>query len=330
MARKRRAAAPVIAAGVDQPSDALITVLNTAFEGYLGGSLELDRAGFQQLLVRQQADLSLSRVALEGEVPIAVGLVARRGWTSRLAIMGVHPDARGRGVGTALTQALVDEAKERGDRRYELEVIEQNETGVRLYRKAGFETHQQLLEFRHPPIEGDPPGAPPPLQEIDVAEAAGAIAAQAEPDLPWPVTGESLTQLGPPVKAYRLGSTHAIVDVPASGPPTRPGAFPVARASRQPPEARLARSGQLPRALCPLLPAVWLRAGRTPTVSHAPRPQLRSHVHPKGRGQDLLEAPSKCGDVQHFLSIGRRLRYHDLDEQGRSHPQQRPQTPSSP
>ena len=217
MARKRRAAAPVIAAGVDQPSDALITVLNTAFEGYLGGSLELDRAGFQQLLVRHQADLSLSRVALEGEVPIAVGLVARRGWTSRLAIMGVHPDARGRGVGTALTQALVDEAKERGDRRYELEVIEQNETGVRLYRKAGFETHQQLLEFRHPPIEGDPPGAPPPLQEIDVAEAAGAIAAQAEPDLPWPVTGESLTQLGPPVKAYRLGSTHAIVDVPASG-----------------------------------------------------------------------------------------------------------------
>ncbi len=217
MARKRRAAAPVIAAGVDQPSDALLTVLNAAFEGYLGGSLELDRAGFQQLLVRQQADLSLSRVALEGDAPVAVGLVARRGWTSRLTVMGVHPDARRRGVGTALTQALIEEAKERGDRRYELEVIKQNEAGVRLYRKVGFEMHQQLLEFRHPPIEGDPPGAPPPLQEVDVAEAAGAIAAQAEPDLPWPVTGESLTQLGPPVRAYRLGSAHAIVDVPTSG-----------------------------------------------------------------------------------------------------------------
>jgi putative acetyltransferase len=62
--------------------------------------------------------------------------------------MAVRDDWQGKGVGTALMQAAVDLA----DRwlnltRLELEVYSDNEPGVRLYKKFGFEVEGTLRQF---------------------------------------------------------------------------------------------------------------------------------------------------------------------------------------
>ena len=62
--------------------------------------------------------------------------------------MGVHDEWQGKGVGTALVEALIDLA----DRwlnltRLELSVWTDNEPAIRLYRKFGFETEGTLRGY---------------------------------------------------------------------------------------------------------------------------------------------------------------------------------------
>ncbi|MDO8914599.1 MAG: tRNA (adenosine(37)-N6)-threonylcarbamoyltransferase complex transferase subunit TsaD [Coriobacteriia bacterium] len=52
--------------------------------------------------------------------------------------LAVRPDARGRGLGTALLSRLLDVAAERGLRKLTLEVRPSNVEAIELYRKAGF------------------------------------------------------------------------------------------------------------------------------------------------------------------------------------------------
>jgi tRNA threonylcarbamoyl adenosine modification protein TsaD/ribosomal-protein-alanine acetyltransferase len=52
--------------------------------------------------------------------------------------LAVRPDARGRGLGTAMLSWLVEHARERGLRRLTLEVRPSNAEAIELYRRAGF------------------------------------------------------------------------------------------------------------------------------------------------------------------------------------------------
>ena len=61
--------------------------------------------------------------------------------------MAVVPEARGRGVGKWLMAQLIAEAKARGERVMVLEVIEQNEPAVRLYKGCGFHTQRRLVSY---------------------------------------------------------------------------------------------------------------------------------------------------------------------------------------
>jgi ribosomal protein S18 acetylase RimI-like enzyme len=54
--------------------------------------------------------------------------------------LAVDPQFEGRGVGRALTQALIELARERGGRRMTLRVFAPNERARRLYERLGFET----------------------------------------------------------------------------------------------------------------------------------------------------------------------------------------------
>lgn len=64
--------------------------------------------------------------------------------------MAVHDDWQGRGVGTALMAALVDLADNWYNlRRLELEVFTDNEAGLALYRKFGFEIEGTLRDYAY-------------------------------------------------------------------------------------------------------------------------------------------------------------------------------------
>lgn len=156
-------------------------------------------------------DLASSRIFLRDGAAVGGALIARRGWTSRLAGMAIVPEARRSGVGRAAVLHLLAEAKARGDRTMALEVIEQNSAAVDLYRACGFKEIRRLIGFAGPAAPSS--ALPQDLIEVDLREIAGAVVRYGLPDLPWQLSGETLAQLTPPSVAYKLdGAWIALTD----------------------------------------------------------------------------------------------------------------------
>jgi hypothetical protein len=78
----------------------LAALFNRAFIGYIGGNVAFDINGFHSLLCRENIDLTLSRLLLREDQAIGICLISRQGWTSRVAGMGMVPEAQGQGMGT--------------------------------------------------------------------------------------------------------------------------------------------------------------------------------------------------------------------------------------
>jgi GNAT superfamily N-acetyltransferase len=66
---------------------------------------------------RENVDPNASyRYSSEGQ-PVALILIARRGWTTRVAARAVAPEFRGQGVGQRMLMKVIEEDRARGDRR---------------------------------------------------------------------------------------------------------------------------------------------------------------------------------------------------------------------
>ena len=76
--------------------------------------------------------------------------VAGEGQITNIA---VHPDCRRRGFGRAVTEALLDFARERGLCEVSLEVRESNEAAIALYRLLGFTACGVRRNFYQRPTE---------------------------------------------------------------------------------------------------------------------------------------------------------------------------------
>ncbi|EPR9024105.1 GNAT family N-acetyltransferase, partial [Cronobacter dublinensis] len=128
-------------------SEALAAILCRCFDGYLV-PFQLDGAVFAQRFGAENVCLNASRVWLEGDNVVALALMARRGWHSRLAAFAIHPAWRGKGLGKMLMMQLLDEAHERGDSSMTLEVIVGNDAGQGLYERVGFACEKTLVGFQ--------------------------------------------------------------------------------------------------------------------------------------------------------------------------------------
>lgn len=188
----------------------LATLLNEGFEDYFV-PIQFTPAAFLSMLRRDGLDLTSSRVLMVDGQPCGIALIARRGWASRLAAMGIAKHMRGKGAGAWLMDELIEEARQREDHEMVLEVIEQNEPAVKLYHKYGFRAVRRLIgclrtdasEYQ----ESD-------LQEIDLRELGQRIAQHGLPDLPWQLSAESVAQMNPPARAYRKGPAYIAVSNP--------------------------------------------------------------------------------------------------------------------
>lgn len=81
---------------------------------------------------------------------IAIGNTSLRNKHTAYLVIGVHQDVRGQGLGSLLFEAVKDWAKTEGITRLELTVVTENEAGVKLYQKSGFEvegTKRQSLKI---------------------------------------------------------------------------------------------------------------------------------------------------------------------------------------
>ena len=207
----------------DYPIPDLVKFLNQGFENYFV-PIQFNVSQFLTMIRKDGIDLTSSRVLLADGNPSGIALIARRGWTSRLSAMGISSDMRGKGAGTWFMNELVREACERGDREMVLEVIEQNEPAVALYKRSGFEIVRRLVGFeRSPKSSRSTPVEPTSdsksgdfalLEEIDLRTVGSLISHYGLPDLPWQLSGESIAQMTPPARAYKNGPAYIVISNP--------------------------------------------------------------------------------------------------------------------
>lgn len=181
---------------------ALTDLFNRAFEGYFVG-FKMTPDVFGARLVREQTDLALSRIAVAGGEPAAVALLSVRGRSCRCAGMGTVASWRRRGVGRRLMKGVMPLLRDLGFERFLLEVIQQNEAAIALYRDAGLEITRPLLGYELAPGAG-PMADDGGLVEVDVSVVARAVAAEGPPDLSWQLDAAALAGWGPPSVGYAL------------------------------------------------------------------------------------------------------------------------------
>jgi ribosomal protein S18 acetylase RimI-like enzyme len=191
----RQPVAECTAAGV---ADAL----TKSFEGYVM-PVNVTARGYERRFRPEHVDPFASYVYSRETGPVAVILVARRGWTSRIAAMAVAPEVRGRGLGRRIMQDAIDEAVERGDRSVLLEVFEHNTPAVRLYEGLGFRPVRRLVGYHHD-SDGAAPEATKTLHDLDPLAFARVVAREGEPGLPWMLAAETLSGALSPTRAFHL------------------------------------------------------------------------------------------------------------------------------
>jgi ribosomal protein S18 acetylase RimI-like enzyme len=185
-------------------------VLTRGFEGYFV-PINIDYAALLTMIRRDGVDMGESRILLMDDLPIGVALIARRGWTSRLAAMGVVPDARNKGTGSWAMERLLDDARLRGDREMVLEVIEQNISAVHLYKKYGFEVVRRLVGYK---LEKPKVTSSDSLDEVDIRELGRLVSLHGLPNLPWQLSGETIAHHTRPSRAFRLDGNLVLVSNP--------------------------------------------------------------------------------------------------------------------
>jgi ribosomal protein S18 acetylase RimI-like enzyme len=185
-------------------------LINQGFVDYFV-PVEFNRPVLLYMVQQDSVDVASSRVVVHAEEPVGIALIARRGWTSRVVAMALVPKARGQGVGTWLMDQLVAEAKTRGEQAMLLEVIEQNNPAVSLYRRCGFQVQRRLVGFAG--TQGED-ASTEGLAAVDIREVARLVTRFGLPNLPWQISGETLAQLGFPNRAYRLEGAYAVISDP--------------------------------------------------------------------------------------------------------------------
>jgi len=194
----------------DYPLPDLTQLLNLSFENYLV-PITFNLIQFLTMVRKDSIDLSASRVLLVDEQLAGIALIARRGWTSRLAAMGIVQSMRNKGTGSWFMEKLIEEARERNDHDMVLEVIEQNEYAVKLYQKCGFQSVRRLIGLiRKDAKEGKKDS----IEEIDLREAGSLISQHGLTDLPWQLAGETIAHMNPPARAFRNGPAMVITSNP--------------------------------------------------------------------------------------------------------------------
>jgi GNAT superfamily N-acetyltransferase len=190
----------------------LVKFLNSGFEDYFI-PIRIEIIDFLNMIRKDGIDLTVSRVLITDDQPIGIALIARRGWSSRLAAMGIAREKRGIGAGSWFMGQLIKDAYQRGEHEMSLEVIEQNKPAVKLYQKSGFQILRRLIGLiRKDAVEEEQST----LQEIDLREMGSLISQHGLVDLPWQVSGESIAQMNPPARAYRKGQAYVVLSNPAA------------------------------------------------------------------------------------------------------------------
>ncbi|MGE0173955.1 MAG: GNAT family N-acetyltransferase [Oligoflexales bacterium] len=187
--------------------DEFIDVHNKAFANYLVPVPALNELQMSRVFSSQRVDQGKSLVAFEDGKPIGFANVAVRGWSLRIASVGVIPEYRRQGVARRLLEKIISDAKNQNYRTIELEVFPLNERAVKLYASLGFEVVRKIYAFKALPTISKV-SADQGITEIDPFEAGKIIDSYDDLSLPWVCSGWTLSSWGPRMQAFV--SEHAV------------------------------------------------------------------------------------------------------------------------
>jgi GNAT superfamily N-acetyltransferase len=200
---------------VEFPLSTLCDIINRSFKGYVAGDINFTPPVLAGFMAQGGIHLTRSLVVLQDGEPAGIAMLARRGWSVRVALMGVIADFQNQGVGRWLLAQIADEAKTNGDQTLVLEVIEQNPRAVHLYEAGGYRSIRRLMGYDCKASEQNAQSSQAtPFEQVDITEAARRIAAWEAPDLPWQYSGISLAKVGAPSVAYLVDNCYAICSNP--------------------------------------------------------------------------------------------------------------------
>ncbi len=109
--------------------------------------LELALAAFNRLDYGPGARLAHFAARLSGRLAATASIAVEKDW-ALLAGVGTVPQARGRGLGTAVTVRALQEARSKG---CGLAVLQASTAGEPIYRKLGFREYCRLRRFKWTP-----------------------------------------------------------------------------------------------------------------------------------------------------------------------------------
>jgi ribosomal protein S18 acetylase RimI-like enzyme len=143
--KKHAAAAVVLPASRVDYAD-LTATFNRAYQDYIV-PLQLNGDELHHVIVQNSINLDASRVVLVDDQLIGLGLLGQRNGRGWIGGVGIVPQARGRGYGRRLMDALLRAAGYLQLATVQLEVISTNTPARRLYNALGFQETRELYSL---------------------------------------------------------------------------------------------------------------------------------------------------------------------------------------
>lgn len=110
----------------------------------------MDREEFEPLFAEMIDSGELYVYELEGRIAASYKVTRRAHRMSHIAYLGgfaVHPEFRGRGIGSRVLNDLEARLRQDGAKRFELLVVSDNPKAIEFYLKHGFEHEGTLKKF---------------------------------------------------------------------------------------------------------------------------------------------------------------------------------------
>lgn len=192
---------------IDIPLSKTADVLTQGFAEYFV-PININKRTLLDMIRRQGIDLSTSYMIFDEKDCVGVALIGRRGWSSRLAAMSILPAYRGKGIGSSILDKLIEDAKKRQDRSLSLEVIDQNEAGIKLYTRLGFTKTRNLFSYVK---EAEAAHQCLTLQETSLTALSNLVFQYGLKHLPWQIAAETLANSNAPLKAYTFDSAYIVL-----------------------------------------------------------------------------------------------------------------------
>ncbi|MGC9396686.1 MAG: GNAT family N-acetyltransferase [Anaerolineae bacterium] len=164
--------------------DRLTFLINQAYMNYYL-PIWIDAAQFARMCTVEDIDLQKSVVALNGDTPVGVALLALRGDAGWLSGVGVLAAWRRRGIARQIVEYIQAMAKAEVLRTLRLEVLAQNEGGLALYQQLNFHSERDLLVLTLEPGTFDPLPLPSGIAPASPGVILASYNAFHDTRMPW-------------------------------------------------------------------------------------------------------------------------------------------------